>query len=331
MVWWKRHAQFGSLDESPLSIRRHYPLVGHDPALEFTKTAIAEGKAAVIFGPAGLGKSTLAKHLTGSIKDHRVVLLNAKKHAGEPFTLKRYLKKPLFSFPRRPTCLLVDEANLLAPSMVDRLFYYFDEAAQEKHGIRSLLLFQVDKTLKNASLPNRTRIGSTHQLWRLDTPQLHEIVHARLDGVDVIDEDALLAIILREGHNPRGVLLRLDALLDRAPGKVTLDQVENHYQEGIRSDEHDKTAMTTTLDAGRLVRADMPFHVSDLQHAIVRHLLLADQGSVSSIADAIGNPYGSVGKQLHLLHKKGIVAKKGASRPVQYFLCHEIKEALMTD
>ncbi len=312
-------------------MRRHGPLVGHTPALEFARAIITEGKAAVIFGPAGLGKSTIARHLVDTVKNHRLVLLNAKKYAGEPFALKEHLKRPLLHFPKKPTCLLVDEANLLAPSMVDRIFYYFDEAAQEKQGIKSLIFLQVDNALKNTSLPNRARISAMHQIGHLSPAQICDIVRDRLAGADVIDEDALLAIVHREAHNPRSVLVRLDALFEAVQGRVHLSQVETCYQTVVVLDEQDQTGMAIALDESRLAREDLPFRLSGLQHAIVRHLLLADQGSVGSIAKAIGNPYGSVGKQLHLLHKRNIVTKKDKSRPVRYFLCEEAKAALMTD
>lgn len=331
MAWWKRYEQFKSFDESPLSMRRQGPLVGHTAALEFAKATITEGKAGVIFGLAGLGKSTIAKHLVDTVKNHRLVLLNAKKHAGEPFSLQKYLKRPLFRFPKKPTCLLVDEANLLHPSMVDRIFYYFDEEAHEKYGIKSLLFFQVDDTLKNTSLPNRARMRAMHQIERLNPSQICNIVHDRLAGIDVIDEDAFLAIIHREAYNPRDVLVRLDAVLETAQEKIRLPHIEESFQKDALSSKPDQTDKAIILDENRLARKDVPFHLSELQHAIVRHLLLAEKGSVGSIAEAIGNPYGSVGKQLHLLHKRNIVTKMGACRPVQYSLCQEAKAALMTD
>lgn len=330
MAWWKDFAQFEDLEESPLSIRHHSFLIGHGSALKFANTAIADGKIAMVVGPAGLGKSSLAKHLARDIEDHRVILLNAKKHAGDVFSLEKYLRQPFFSFSKQPASLLVDEANLLVPTMIDRLFYYYDEAAQEKNGIKSIILFQVDSELRNASLPNRTRIAATHTLQTLSTEEIVDIIEARLAGIDVVEDEALCAIILREGHNPRNVLLQLDSILEAKGGKIGLCDVEEKYaaEPDVAVEE---AVPSQTLDESRISRIGLPFHLSELQHTIVRHLLLAGSGSVGSIADAIGNPYGSVGKQLHLLHKKGIVTKRSQSRPVLYLLAQDAKDALMTD
>lgn len=330
MAWWKDFAQFETFEESPLSIRHHGFLIGHDSALKFAGTSIADGKVAMITGPAGLGKSSIAKHLARTIKDHRVILLNAKKHAGDVFSLEKYLRQPFFSFSKQPACLLVDEANLLVPTMIDRLFYYYDEAAQEKNGINSIILFQVDSELRNASLPNRTRISGTHSLETLSTDDITNLVRARLENVDVVKESALRAIILREGHNARNVLLQLDAILESKGEKIELRDVEKKYDAEPDVVVED-AAPSQVLDESRVSRVSLPFHLSELQHTIVKHLLLAGSGSVGSIAEAIGNPYGSVGKQLHLLHKKGIVIKKSQSRPVLYLLAHDAKNALMTD
>lgn len=328
------HERFGFV-ENPFSIKRKDILIGQDvlKLKEKILQHIASEENVLIYGRAGLGKTTLAEHLRKEIVHYKPTYLYCKKFTGVLFDFEAELRKGrgvLDFIRKKEKVLLLDEFNKLHPDMVEQIISYYDDS-----DVRAVVIFQVDEEIRNSSQPNQKRIFSKnrYEMPILGFDEMKKIITERLGGKKLIDDDALKLIYNKEGRITREVLLACSGVCQNyLKDKIRVKDVQDYYKNKPQIDEEAEESKVKVIEAQELpaLSTKATSRLSPLQKAIIK-VVVNGPSDAPTITKVLGKDIGSIGKQLSILWKDGILEKDSNRRPVKYSLKKEYKDLYMTD
>jgi Holliday junction DNA helicase RuvB len=231
----------------------------------FVKAAVKRGEAldhALIFGPPGLGKTTLANILASELG------VNLRQTSGPVLERPGDLAALLTNLQPRDV-LFIDEIHRLSPPVEEHLYpamedYELDIVVGQGPSARSIKMKVKPFTLVGATTrtglltsPLRSRFGIIHRLDFYTDGDIYEIVvrSARILGVP-IETDAAREIARRSRGTPRIANRLLRRVRDyaqvRADGKVTTDVAAKALKmlevDEYGFDEVDRRLLRTIID-----------------------------------------------------------------------------------
>jgi len=223
MVWYEQL----KFRENPLDSRPNPKLVGMEDQEEQLVNHIVKEEICFLNGPTGSGKTSLLKRVQEKLDNHAFIYLDADD-LPKDFDLEKELKKKrnffdfitLREYPAKKPVLLIDEFQATDPRLILKARSKWEDTNSKI--IRSIVIAQIDKNLKNVTGSFKERLGKRIiSLDMLDSKGLKDMLKARLynpktktNYADKFTEDALNLLIKCADNNPRRVLEYADMIFD---------------------------------------------------------------------------------------------------------------------
>jgi hypothetical protein len=240
MVWFK---ELG-FDENPLDLRPNINLVGLEVQEKLLINHILKQEICFVNGLTGSGKTSLLKKIQNDMKEHNFIYLDAQDIPRD-FDLedaikgkRTFLDKLTFrEFPKKIPVLIIDEFQETDKNLILEARGKWENKNNQR--IKSIIICQISKTLKNVSPAFKERLGNRHvTLKTLDDDEMKEILKLRLyckknnqNYYNKLDDEAVNLIVDLADGNPRRLLEYTDLVFDfhhQKFNKINPIQKENY-------------------------------------------------------------------------------------------------------
>jgi energy-coupling factor transporter ATP-binding protein EcfA2 len=223
MVWFR---ELG-FEENPLDLRPNINLVGLEVQEKLLINHILKEEICFLNGLTGSGKTSLLKKIQETMKEHHFIYLDAQDIPYN-FNLedaikgkKTFLDKiTLREYPKKSPVLIIDEFQETDKNLILEARGKWENKDNQK--IKSIVICQISKTLKNVTPAFKERLGNRHvTLKTLDDDEMKEILKIRLfckkNHINYyynFDEEALNLLVDLADGNPRRLLEYTDLVFD---------------------------------------------------------------------------------------------------------------------
>ena len=336
-MWYEKF----ELKEDPYDIRNLSENVIGEEAQEAQLIKwIGRGRACLLYGPTGVGKTTLARMLVKRLEKREIPELfhwdvlyyscdrdslqdipTQVENAKQPFAWLRWLARKTRKN-KKAIVVFLDEIHFGDPRDVIRVSAYWDI-----HKIHSVVYIQI---AENPTLPQLVRRIGPHKvrMRTINRDEIATLIRQRTGDVQVLDELAILHIASNCGLNPSIALQHCAQVAEDLahPGKpILLDQVKTFHFED--------TALDREIPAAQDVQGDTIDRLSTVGPAhkkILRQLRISST-TINDLATACGMKPKPVAARLGELRKKDMVEEKDSSRPKRFGLVPEFERELLSD
>lgn len=223
MVWFK---DLG-FNENPLDLRPNPKLIGLEVQEKLLINHILKEEICFLNGLTGSGKTSLLKKIQNEMKDHSFIYLDAQD-IPQNFILedaikgkKTFLDKLSFrEFPKNKPILIIDEFQETDKNLILEARGKWEN--KDNKNIKSIVICQISKSLKNVTAAFKERLGNRHvNLRTLDDDEMKEILKIRLyseknkiNYYDKLEDEAVNLLIDLADGNPRRLLEYTDLVFD---------------------------------------------------------------------------------------------------------------------
>jgi hypothetical protein len=221
MTWFSEF----DLKINPLDVRPNTSLIGLEKQEAQLRNHIEKEEICFLNGLTGSGKTSLLLKIQEEMPNHKFIYLDAHD-LPDDFSLDDELRDMrsffdklwLRDFPSKTPVLIIDEFQATDPSIVLEARAKWENANERR--IRSIVISQISKDLKNVAPSFKERLGSRIiMLSTLDDDDLKEMLRKRLDSkkgnlMDKLSPEALEFIVRCSGGNPRRLLEYTDEIFD---------------------------------------------------------------------------------------------------------------------
>lgn len=181
-------------------------VIGREKEKQLLVSFVRNGDICFLTGPPGTGKTSLLLWLAKNLKSHNIFYIDAAS-IEKGFSIKEFLKKSrkgfdkLRAFPKE-SVILLDESQDCDFELQKALKLHWDH-----NHIKSIVVTQIDKKLKNFSVSFRDRIGNrVIKLGKLSKPEAVELIKSRCGNKNIFDLKTTEEIARKADYKPRKIL-----------------------------------------------------------------------------------------------------------------------------
>lgn len=219
MVWFKKLG----FSSNPLDLRPNPDLVGLEVQEALLKNHIEKEEICFLNGLTGSGKTSLLKKIQLSMKNYAFIYLDAQDLPSN-FSLRDAVKGKrnfldkitLKEWPRKRPVLIIDEFQETDKNLILEARGKWENDKR----IKSIIICQISKSLKNVTPAFKERLGNRHVTLRtLDDDEMKEIIKRRLklgkiNYYNKLEDEAVNLLVEISDGNPRRLLEYTDLLFD---------------------------------------------------------------------------------------------------------------------
>lgn len=218
MVAWFEQLGF---KENPLDARPNPKLVGLEEEEDQLKNYIVKEELCFLNGLTGAGKTSLLKKVQDLLPNHTFIYLDADAlppdfNLEDAISNKRgFLDRISFrKFPKKKPVLIIDEFQATDPNLILEARSNWENPNEKK--IKSIVIAQISKTLKNVAGSFKDRLGNrVITVKQLDNEEMKKILKLRLGKYfDRVSDDALTLLVQIADGNARRLLEYTDLIFD---------------------------------------------------------------------------------------------------------------------
>lgn len=333
-MWYEKF----NLKEDPYDIRTlSKDVIGEDVQKEKLIQWISRGKACLLYGPTGSGKTTLASTLFQKCRLNRVPQLSSYDvyyyscdrdnldHIQIPKkNKKRWYEKLITSEPepQKEIVLILDEEHFAQHKEIIRISALWDIKT-----IHSVVYVQIHE---KPALPQLVRRIGPHRvgLRTINRDEIVTLLKQRSSNIPIFEDNALQHIASNCSLNPSLALQHCAQVAEDIAGPdhpITLDQVKSYDFEGQTPQREVQMVNPIVQDGIEKVKNISPAH----KH-ILRQLRITSS-TIEDLSGVCGMSKKAVAARLGELRKKEMVEIKDNSRPKRYGLIAEFERQLLTD
>lgn len=314
---------------------------GNVVGLEEEKRKIAEyikhGGVCFLTGPSGIGKTSLVKWVESTLKEHRIVYIDAKGME-DTFNLQKHLLRQgnflmrLFRIYPKNMVVIIDEAQETSKRFIDVL-----QSMWDSNVVKSIIIVQISPNLKNFPESFVNRIGDrVIRLKRADFELVRKILEARTEGKQVFDFKALELIAKKSGFIPRNILQKCEVIsteLNQSE-EIGLQDVK-HIIDKKEEEELEQAADMDIFDPRRTEvktevflsfdKIDNSKDFTDGQKVVIK-LLSEGKKTANQLSTILNSPLSNVTKVLDDLARKDAVNCSG--KPKTFELSDSFKKEM---